>query len=188
MALRSRIITGSLMLCLAGCAQIRAVVPGLSSPQGAVSTAPPAGAMRATLFKTGQTLILTQRDRRGAVTTWSSAEGHLFSFRDGVLIETRGLGADLMSSDGPSLSQIIHGSPSEHMRRYFYVDRNDQIGRSEMRCSQTHDSAGEIRETCRDSQREIRNIYSLQGHDAARTREWVSPFFGYVQFERISTR
>lgn len=61
----------------------------------------------------------------GPVQTWATPEYLTIGLRDGVLISTRGFGADLMSSEAPDLAVLRTGN-GQYQRRFFYLDGADQ--------------------------------------------------------------
>jgi Group 4 capsule polysaccharide lipoprotein gfcB, YjbF len=80
----------------------------------------------------GRTALLTVRDTKGDVLTWS-ADGATFSQRGGVLIQTRGLGADLMSAEAPSVGQLRSGA--SYQRIYYFLGPDDQGTRRTYDCT-----------------------------------------------------
>jgi Group 4 capsule polysaccharide lipoprotein gfcB, YjbF len=151
--------------------------------------------LRATVASRGLDLLLSPRDVRGDVVTWESAEGITFAFRNGVLIESRGLGADLMSSSVPSPEKIANGA--SYSRSYFYVADDDQNQRRDYACSpeargpeavmiygKTHQTR-HVAEPCLRDVGRITNDFWLEGGTIRKSRQWVSPDIGYVEFSRV---
>ncbi|MEZ5799112.1 MAG: YjbF family lipoprotein [Paracoccaceae bacterium] len=61
--------------------------------------------MRATVPARGLDMLLSIREQHGNLVTWR--RGRItFTFRDGVLIESRGLGPDLMSAKAPAAAAL----------------------------------------------------------------------------------
>lgn len=151
--------------------------------------------LRATVPSRGLDLLLSPRDVRGDVVTWESAEGITFAFRNGVLIESRGLGADLMSSSVPSPDRIANGT--SYSRSYFFVSDNDQNQRRDYVCSpEARDSEavtiyGKIHQTrhvaepCLRDVGRISNDFWFEGSTIRKSRQWISPDIGYVDFSRV---
>lgn len=79
--------------------------------------------MRATVPARGVDVLLSIREKKGNFVTWEAAEGYTFTFRDGILIETPGLGPDLMSASAPSPSAIASGTVSA--QSYFFLGDSD---------------------------------------------------------------
>lgn len=203
MAVKSILAACAAALALTGCGTISKVLP----EAGASNLAPIGKVSRADIAKSGQPVMkltvpsrgietfLTIRDRRGDVVNWMAADGTLFSFRNDVLIETRGLGADLMSSAAPSAGQILGGQP--HRRTYFFVDDDDQTGRRDYSCQMSQQgseplviygrsyNASKLAETCERDIGRITNYYWVEGGKIRKSREWVSRGIGQIEFERV---
>lgn len=203
MAVKNILAACAAALALTGCGTISKILPeagpGTLAPIGKVSRADIAKSgqpvMKLTVPSRGIETFLTIRDRRGDVVNWMAADGTLFSFRNDVLIETRGLGADLMSSAAPSAGQILSGQA--HRRSYFYVDDDDQTGRRDYQCQMSRTgseslviygrayTASKLAETCERDVGRITNHYWVEGGRIRKSQEWVSPGIGRVEFERV---
>ncbi len=152
--------------------------------------------MRVTVPDLGVDLLMFERDRRGDIVTFAASDGATFTFRGGVLIETRGLGADLMSSSAPSAGSLARGG--SHARTQFIIGPEDRTLRRDRACQATPAAAEtvviqgrshavrRIDETCAGAEGRIANTYWLQGDVVRKSREWVSDRAGYAQFERIT--
>lgn len=153
--------------------------------------------MRVTIPATGLDVLMVQRDTKpGGITTWSTNDGITFTFRDGILIETRGLGADLMSAAAPSAGQIL--AATGHSRSYFFIGPDDQTLRRDYAC-QPQDQGPEtvsiysrgyatrqVTETCTRAEGRIENRFWLQGGKVRKSRQWVSAAIGYAGFEQVT--
>lgn len=201
MALKSLIVV-ALLAALAGCGQIDRLLPGAAALGEPLDTVP-----RAAIEKAGQPVLrvrvpsrgidalLTRRDSRGGIEAWEATDGSLFTFRSGVLIETRGLGADLMSAAAPSASQVAGGSGWR--RSYFFVAADDQTGRRDYACAPETRTADpvtiygrshattRVAELCQRPEGRITNTFWLEGGVIRKSREWVSPAIGHAEFERV---
>lgn len=71
--------------------------------------------------------------QNGPVKTWVSQSYETVSLNDGILVATRGFGADLMTADAPDLSQVSRASGSFH-RIYYYLDGADQTYSTDYDC------------------------------------------------------
>lgn len=151
--------------------------------------------MRVTVPARGIDLLMFERDRRGNVVTYAASDGSTFTFRDGVLIETRGIGADLMSAAAPSIGGLTGGS---HARSWFFMGPDDQILRHDATCQPSDGGARSLTiqgkahatrrvdETCSGVNGRITNSYWLQGGVVRASRQWVSASAGYAEFQRIT--
>lgn len=209
MALKSIGLTALLALSLAGCSALNgtgagALVSLLRGKGGTVSTA---DIPRSELEKAGMPLMLLSsegfgfegfvapRDSRGGIVNWGTSDGLLVTLRDGVLIETRGFGGDLMSSAMPGAGQISGGG--SYRRAYFSVGPDDQILRTDLTCSaqtvgtetlSVYGLAYQTRhviEACHGGDSAVSNEYWFQGSTIRKSREWVSPSLGYVELTRV---
>lgn len=71
------------------------------------------------------TLMVPYYPSKDGAMTWANGSYETVTLRQGVLVWTRGLGPDLMASQGPDLAQISSASGSVH-RIYEYLDGGDQ--------------------------------------------------------------
>lgn len=146
----------------------------------------------------GQTGFLTVSDAKGAVLTWATPDGATFTQRDGVLIQTRGLGFDLMSAQAPSVGQLLQtGTPYE--RIYFFLGADDQGTRRTYTCvtspagretidvlARSH-ATTHVTETCTRNSGggKLTNEFWIEGSTIRQSRQWVSSGLGYVDFARV---
>jgi Group 4 capsule polysaccharide lipoprotein gfcB, YjbF len=153
-------------------------------------------AMRVIAKSLGQDGFLTISDAKADVVTWSTSNGVTFSLRNGVLIQTRGLGADLMSAQVPSVAQL--SSPGDtHQRIYFFLGSDDGATRRTYDCTTTNDGGKEIEimgrshqvtqisEVCTRSNTQITNIYWIEGASIRKSSQWISGPIGNVDFIRV---
>lgn len=181
---------------LAGCGAGLPALPGLGGGTAVnLDTVPRAKIeafgtpiMRATIPGLGIDTLLSPRDRKGDLVTWESADGYTFTFRDGVLVETRGLGPDLMSAAAPGAGQIASGGATS--RTYFYTWENDANQRRDYTCS--GESRGQVVVTIYGRQHTTRNVvesclregnkllneFWFEGGKIRQSRQWISPLAG----------
>lgn len=144
----------------------------------------------------GQTGFLTVADAKGDVLTWKTPDGATFSQRNGVLIQTRGLGADLMSAQAPSVGQLLKGG-STYQRLYYFLGDDDQGTRRTYECITTivgketikvlgrSHTATHVTETCERPLGKLSNDYWIDGQSIRQSRQWVSGMIGYIEFQRV---
>ncbi|MDZ4093887.1 MAG: YjbF family lipoprotein, partial [Paracoccaceae bacterium] len=82
----------------------------------------------------GLTTFLVPVAQNGAVETWGTVDDKTISFRQGVMIATRGFGPDIMQATAPTAAQLAVGS-GKYSRVYYYLDGADQTLRREYACS-----------------------------------------------------
>lgn len=144
----------------------------------------------------GQTGFLAIADTKQDVVTWKTPDGATFSQRDGVLIQTRGLGSDLMSAQAPSVGQLLQpGTP--YQRVYFFLGADDQGTRRTYDCStaivgtETIQVLGRnhptthVTETCERTGGKLTNEYWIEGRMIRQSRQWVSGRISYIDFQRV---
>jgi hypothetical protein len=142
----------------------------------------------------GRTALLTVRDTKGDVLTWS-ADGATFSQRGGVLIQTRGLGADLMSAEAPSVGQLRSGA--SYQRIYYFLGPDDQGTRRTYDCTSSvvgpesieimarSHATTHVTEVCERPLGKVTNDYWIEGTTIRQSRQFVSSGVGYVEFQRV---
>lgn len=140
--------------------------------------------------------MLTISDQKGPVVTWTTSDGTTFSLRDGVLIQTRGLGPDLMSARAPSLAQLRQNGGT-HQRVYYFLGQDDRPTTRTYDCTvqvrggesvtifgRSH-ATTRVTEECARPQGKITNEFWLEGATVRKSRQWVSGLTGHVDFERV---
>lgn len=155
----------------------------------------PAYAMRAPSMN--YLSFLSEYGQNGAVKTWSGSNDETLGLRDGILLATRGLGADLMSASAPSLQEVQSGSGFFH-RTYYWLDGGDHPVQAEFDCyfaQAGSDSinlmgkvyaARHVTESCSNQKTEFTNSYWFDGSGKLRQSEqYVSEMVGSVQLQRI---
>lgn len=143
----------------------------------------------------GQDAFLTVVDAKADVVTWTAQGQANFSLRDGVLIQTRGLGADLMSADAPSLAQLKGGA--SYQRIYYFLGADDAGTRRTYDCTaaavgsekieilgKSH-SVTRLTETCIRQNGKVSNDYWIEGNTVRKSRQWASNTVGYLEFEKV---
>jgi hypothetical protein len=153
--------------------------------------------LRVAIASRGLDSFLTVLDSRADVVIWKTKDGTTFALRNGVLIQTRGLGPDLMSSVAPSVGQLLQNGGT-HQRQYFFLGPNDQPIRRTYDCTVTIVGTEEIviferahrvtraTEDCvRPQSGKITNDFWIEGQTVRKSRQWTSALAGYIEFERV---
>lgn len=152
--------------------------------------------LRLTVPSRGIDTLLVERDRKGDIVTWTTGDGVTFTFKGGVLIETRGLGADLMSSSAPTGAQVADGG--QHDRSYFFIGADEEMLRRDYSCTVTVAANESVTiygvsfatrhmvERCERPEGFITNDYWMQGSTVRKSSQWVSAAIGSVEIERIT--
>lgn len=152
--------------------------------------------LRAVIAARGADALLTMTDAKGGFVTWSTTDGTTFTLRNGVLIQTRGLGPDLMSAQAPSLA-ALGTDGGTHQRIYFLLGADDRSTRRTYECSvsvggkevieifgRSHTTT-HITETCTRPQDTIANDYWIEGAMIRKSRQLASGGAGFIEFEQV---
>lgn len=146
--------------------------------------------------KTGAVIYATLGARNGGVMTWTAAEGISVSLRDGVLVATRGLDADLMQGSGASAAAIASGGA--FTRQHEYLDGADTIQTLSYDCSARPSgseavtilgqqySARKVTESCTGPGGSFENEYWYGGGSMLQSRQVVHPGLGRLEIQYIS--
>lgn len=185
MKMRRPLPLAALSLVLAGC------IGAKPAPQAA-----PAGPVLEVALLNGQAkLAMTriQSDRYGSI--WSNPDGSQVFLRDGVLVGTRGLVADLMSAAAPSVATLVQG-PATHERTYYYLDGNDTIYPLRYDCVVS--AAGEgaragaayaLVEACKGESGQFVNKFWIAGDlTVTKSRQWIGSGVGYADISQQTAR
>ncbi|TNF64868.1 MAG: YjbF family lipoprotein [Rhodobacteraceae bacterium] len=138
--------------------------------------------------------------RNGDVVTWQTGDQVSVSIRGGVIVATRGLGADLMSADAPgSIALANGGGPGgTYTRFHTFLDGENQVQYQAFNCrlrgrvreaieiiGQRHDTL-RTDETCFTEGFVAENIYWRGGDGTLwKSRQWLGHVTGYVTMERL---
>ncbi len=153
--------------------------------------------LRAVIPGRGTDSFLTVLDSKGDVVTWKTAEGTTLALRNGVLTQTRGLGPDLMSSNVPTVGQLLLDGGT-HPRQYFFLGSDDQSTRRTYECTvtkvgaevieifDTPHSVTRVTEDCvRPQGSKIQNEFWIEGQTVRKSKQWASALVGHIEFERV---
>lgn len=133
------------------------------------------------------------------VQTWKSADGVSLSFLDGILVSSRGLGADLMSADvSGTRAMLAGGGSARHIRLHSYLNGKYQPSFRAYQCrgGATRDEVivvfdrrlvkTRIEEVCHTPDATVTNMYWIgQDRFVWKSQQWVSQSAGYLLTERL---
>lgn len=212
------ITAGLAALILAGCAGGRVNMPMSVTAAGEVvgelrggdSADPREGLTAERAAASEVPLLFVQVDRRNIRTILPEVErnafgvtyrgdGLSFTFRDGVLVATRGLGADLMAANAEALRAAFPNPAQGLVRGHEYLEGDDSFWRLALQCELAVEGTDEVVilgnaypytrlvETCQGGGGQVRNDYFV-GRDGQmlQTRQWIGPGIGYVVTERLN--
>jgi hypothetical protein len=188
-----------IVLALAACAR-----PAAPDPRSLVTRAQLDGFGQAVLLAELPSLSLAGTmavaGARDGVTTWQTADNTALSFRDGVLVATRGLGNDLMSADVSGTLAALSGGPKTgYSRAMTFVDGEDRTVFRAFTCEMAPPQRASVAgigiafpavrhdETCYATGIRIDNSYWM-GSDGRmrRAEQWVSPVIGLLSTELLT--
>ncbi len=122
--------------------------------------------------------------QNGSAVTWFAEDGVGISTKDGLLLSTRGVGFDLMSSsvDGP-LAMIKGRGTGTAIREHRHLDGEDQEVIRRFECTYLH-SKHHVLESCESKGLSIENQYWLDSTgDVWRSQQWAGLRNGYILLE-----
>lgn len=150
-----------------------------------------------TLEKRKQQAVIGPVATNQGVETWSSVDKVTISFRKGVIVATRGLGADLMAADVPAVATLT-GATSAYGRIHTELNGLDQAVRTSYSCQVTERNAQAIevveisypttyiRETCTSSGATFANEYWIdKAQKIRKSKQWISEEVGYVTIQDL---
>lgn len=174
---------------------------GLTGQIDQVSPAPISpDRLRVTLPEIGAQATLAPVANQKSATVWQTLDGITLTFSEGILMETRGLGEDLMSSDATgTLTMFQGGLESEYYPVIrSYLDGEDETVFVAYQCRKTQDMeqriniedkfiyARRLKERCVAPDHRFTNIYWLDNtRSVIRSRQWVSHTIGHMVTERV---
>lgn len=146
----------------------------------------------AAIEKTGSSSALGRIARNGPYETYATAQSNHLILREGVVVSSRGLGVDLMSSAPPTRAAIAAGRGG-HTRSWQMLDGLDQIVSVTMSCTLAQTGAETVTlsgrsyptrivsETCTGDGGKVDNMYWVDPQGVLRrSRQWLGQDAGYV--------
>ncbi len=145
--------------------------------------------------------VVTSDDLAGRVEVWRNPGDQTFTFRDGMLISTRGLPEILLSGQVPAVRDGRAGPGRDGARTYVYRAGDFESANVRLACSVADQGAQQLeiveqqypvhhlRETCIEEQGasgpsgKIVNDYWIDSRDGRlwQSRQWLGPKTGYIQ-------
>ena len=172
-----------------------ALLAGCSS--AALGPAPSPGdgpTLAVSLPGSGVTALARPVATNGGVTTWQTAAGEQFSFRDGHLIRTGGLGADLSFAGLSGVRVPCPGTCPAHVRRFTWWDSDLAPRTVTVRCRIAPRGRRELdgtpvdllAERCGAGDLSFLNLYWIdEAGRILQSRQWAGTGIGPVTFRRL---
>lgn len=153
----------------------------------------------AQIEKSGLLTVLGEYGRNGDTRTYATPNQQTLVLRHGLLIATRGLGNDLMSSESAAAAGLItRRQAGTAARVYRYLDGEGIERPLPMQCSlslgpaKSFDFSGsrydtvQIDEACRSDAVNIENSYWVTADGTiALSRQWIGPALGHVTIQLV---
>jgi Group 4 capsule polysaccharide lipoprotein gfcB, YjbF len=153
--------------------------------------------VRASIPARGSVGFMGVLDTKGDIVTWQTTSRDGVVMQRGMVLQSRGLGDDLMSARVPSAAQVAQGAGS-FARQYIYLNGADQEVKWNYACTfeQTGSETIEIvglayatrlvTETCDGSEGRITNQYWIEpGGSIRQSVQWISKGVGYMKLESL---
>lgn len=156
--------------------------------------------LRVSLPSLATTATLAPVARRDDITVWQTLDGITLTLRGGLLIATRGLGNDLMSSDvTDNLAMLAGNTGNEYYPQIrSYLDGEDRTVFRASQCRRNGQQQvqtlvdGErrmltrIEETCLSPNQRVTNSYWVdQSGVVLKSRQWIGPENEYMETEHV---
>lgn len=151
--------------------------------------------MVARLEARGVFAVIAEIEKNGPVETWSTLDDITISLRDGGIVATRGLGADLMAARVPAPSDLVSNG-SRHSRVFTHLNGEDQAVRGEFTCITSTIGQETIEiveisyvvrhfaEDCVGQTGTFRNDFWFgPAQNLRKSRQWVGEELGYLVLE-----
>lgn len=144
---------------------------------------------------------VTQRDDRhlGRISVWRASDGALLHLRGGVLVGSRGIGADIISSDAAATLRALASAKGGRGERRYVISNGDysdtelllncdiqNLGREDTKIVNLSFTTIHLREDCVggvDGGVRITNDYWVEPSSGVirRSRQWTGPHSGYFE-------
>jgi len=142
---------------------------------------------------------LTPSGHNRGVVSWVTGDGVSLSFRNGVLVATRGLGQDLMAADVSDVLAALHAGQGPALRIHDYLDGEEQVRRRSFYCTirtegretlhiyELSVTTRRLAETCKNPTITFTNRYWISsGNRIRQSHQWAGPLVGYVFTQQLS--
>ncbi|UWQ93505.1 YjbF family lipoprotein (plasmid) [Rhodobacteraceae bacterium M382] len=178
--------------------------PGLPPVTRAQLDALDGGALEATVENRGLSAYLSVNATRddgagGHVTVWRTGDDATLTTRNGILVATRGLGADILSSDvrvsgdqpgpvgGGSHVQLIRGGDEQALRLSLICEISDKGSQTLEIVGRRHVTR-HVQQSCTGAGGAITNDYWVdpRANVVWQSRQWAGPEIGYIRLRRLS--
>jgi len=193
----------TLLLLLSGCIELQNR-PDIDAARAYIKNIPAAqragGLILVRTSQSQQVAMLAPAGLNADVRTWQSPDRAMLSFRDGVMVATRGLLDDLMVAETrATASALKKGSSTSYTRQFTHLDGENQIVSTQFTCQMTRRGKGSVLvgdrphtatrhdEICTADTTKITNIFWIGANRSLwKSQQWVSARVGYLTTELIA--
>ncbi len=156
---------------------------------------------KAFLYISGERRGAAAGDEGGRLLVWRTENEVSLTTRNGVLIATRGLGGDMVSSDSLAIDASLSGRRAGHgARLQVYSALDNKPVEMNFVCDITahgpetiviverRHSTERFRETCEVAGGVVVNDYWIDSRSPTiwRSRQWAGPYIGYIQIRQVT--
>ncbi|MCW1954578.1 MAG: YjbF family lipoprotein [Roseobacter sp.] len=143
--------------------------------------------------------LLTEVSVNSAHSTWASTDRRTLSERHGIIVSSRGLGADLMAAQvSPSLALIRNAHSGRADRTHIYLDgENHEViirlscqikthGTEVLSVGEIHSAVTVVSEDCTGDGVTFLNTYKVtSGGRIVQSRQWLGTENGYITVQKL---
>lgn len=118
------------------------------------------------------------------VVTFYTPDQVSLSFRDGILVATRGLGFDLMYAEVSESIRAVTSKDGTIMRRHETLRGDDTLMIRSFQCVVSTPEYGKVVENCSDGEVNFQNMYNFTRDGKLNSsKQWISEERGYIFVE-----
>lgn len=144
--------------------------------------------------------LAREDDLPGQLEVWRTVDNITFSFRDGMLVATRGLRGTMLSAQVAADGQGAMGPASGGQRRYKFRGDDEgsfqitlacelhELGTKTLEIVERFYSVRHVQEECTGPQGgQITNDYWIDSRSGRlwQSRQWAGPSIGYIRFRQV---
>lgn len=128
------------------------------------------------------TLVLAARN--GQAVTWLDSTGVSVVTRRGIVIATRGLGSDVMSSDVSGTLQALDRGGTGYVRTQRFLDGEGHLQERALTCDAAR-AGPRVTETCQGGGATVTNRFELRGSAVVQSWQWLGAGVGFAEITRL---
>ena len=164
-----------------------------AAPVPDITNAAPGELLMVALQSRNAVAIMTRIASNNGADTFLSPGDVSMSFRDGILISSRGLNEDLMGANINGVQEALAAGGGSYIRTHSFLDSEDQISTQELTCTMTAEGMENITtikgvqktqklsEACTSPTLIFTNTYWLDDGTILQSQQALSPGVGYIK-------